>query len=419
LILNDNEFDAIVVGTGPGGATAARELSRRGKRVLMLERGGHAPRKESLFATAPLLNVVSVGDKLGTTRAITTGGTTAVYFAVAHVPPLETFRALGVDLTDAFEEAKSELPLAPLPDAFVGAQTKRMRDSAMQLGHPWVKRLMLVDQSKCPSGYTYESKWTAGRYVQDAESHGAMLVTRARVRKVLTEGKRAIGVEYTIEKDQTRQAFATKIILAAGATATPLILRDSGVHNVANRGFCVHPNVAVFGSVPGLNAGETFAGCEGADFEDDMSVGDANLGSTIYRMFMVGGGRLLRAFQHSRSVALGVMVRDEPGGELRDDGRYRKEISKRDLDRVEKGLAIARDIIRNAGGRNIFHTQVAAGHVTGAIRINDHVDSDLQTECENLHVCDGSLIPETTAVSPTLTLVCMGKYLAARLAPAL
>ena len=29
----------IVVGSGPGGATVARELARRGRRVLLLERG--------------------------------------------------------------------------------------------------------------------------------------------------------------------------------------------------------------------------------------------------------------------------------------------------------------------------------------------------------------------------------------------
>ena len=34
------EYDVIIVGTGIGGATVAREMALRGKRVLMLERGG-------------------------------------------------------------------------------------------------------------------------------------------------------------------------------------------------------------------------------------------------------------------------------------------------------------------------------------------------------------------------------------------
>lgn len=40
---NNKEFDAIVVGSGPGGATVARELSKRKKKALILERGGDAP----------------------------------------------------------------------------------------------------------------------------------------------------------------------------------------------------------------------------------------------------------------------------------------------------------------------------------------------------------------------------------------
>ena len=34
------EYDVIVVGTGTGGSTVAREMTHRGKKVLMLESGG-------------------------------------------------------------------------------------------------------------------------------------------------------------------------------------------------------------------------------------------------------------------------------------------------------------------------------------------------------------------------------------------
>ena len=43
-------LDAIVVGSGPGGATVAKELSQRNKKVLILEWGDNAPLTGSLLA---------------------------------------------------------------------------------------------------------------------------------------------------------------------------------------------------------------------------------------------------------------------------------------------------------------------------------------------------------------------------------
>lgn len=421
----NKEFDAIVVGSGPGGAAVARELSRKNKSVLILERGGNAPLKEGFVATASILDAVSVGDNMPAASALTTGGTTAVYFAVADFPPLETFRALGIDLSAALEEATRELPLTELPDALLGAQALKVRESALQLGYPWIKRTMLVDLAKCASGYAYDAKWTARSYVEEAVANGATLVNRARVLKVLVDDrKRAIGVEYRVrvskKEFEIRRAFGSKVVLAAGATASPAILRDSGIRNIGNRGFHCQPSFVVFGSVPGLKAGETFAASEGADFEEEgVFVGDANLARTLYRMFMLRSGRLIRAFSHSRSVGVGVMVRDEAGGGIQEDGRYFKQLKQEDLRKLEKGEQMARQIIANAGGKNVFKTPLSAARVGGVIRVNEHLDAKLQTEYENLHVCDGSVIPGDLKISPTLPLVCLGKYLAGHLSQAL
>jgi hypothetical protein len=417
-----DEFDAIVVGSGPSGATIARELSKRKKKVLILERGGDEPLTEGVRTMASILRAVSVGDKLSASRAFTTGGTTAVYFAVADSPPLEIFQSLGIDLALQLEEAEKELPLAVLPDELLGAQAIRVRESAMELGFAWKKNTMLIDLSKCRSGYAYDAKWNARSYVREAVEHGAVLVTRARVVKVLLEKGRAIGVEYRLLKKkkefELRQAFGAKIILAAGGAASPLILRESGMRNVAGRGFYCHPNLAVFGTLPGLKAGENFAASMGMEVEDGIGVGDANPARTMYRMFMLSQRRWIRAFLHSQSIGVGVMVKEGLGGELQEDGRYRKQLTKEDLEKLAKGEEIARRIISHAGAGHIFKSPVSAAHVGGAIKINEHVDANLETEYSNLHVCDGSVIPEEVKVSPALTLICLGKYLANCLAPA-
>ncbi|MDY6830422.1 MAG: NAD(P)-binding protein, partial [Thermodesulfobacteriota bacterium] len=47
-----SHYNAIIVGSGPGGATVARELTKQGKKVLILEWGGNAPIKGSMFQMA-------------------------------------------------------------------------------------------------------------------------------------------------------------------------------------------------------------------------------------------------------------------------------------------------------------------------------------------------------------------------------
>lgn len=417
-----SHFDAIIAGSGPAGATIARELSKRGKRVLVLERGGSGPLKEG-FGMASIVNGVSVGDGLAAMRAFTTGGTTAVYFAAAHLPPLDEFRALGIDLSAEVEEAKAELPLTELPDEILGAQAIRTRQSATQLGYAWDKSLMLVDLSKCRSGYSYEAKWNARTYLREAVEHGATLVTRARVTKVLVEDGRAVGVEYELRKGkkdvETCRATAAKVVLSAGAAASPFILKNSGMTQVLNSGFYCHPNLAVFGTVPGLKGGENFVGSMGTIVDGNIALGDANVSRTFFRMMMLRNRRFVRAFQHSRTIGVGAMVREGLGGGLREDGRYYKQLQKDDLDKLKKGEEMARRIVTNAGGRDLFTTAVSSAQIGGTIRIRKHVDETLQTETANLHVCDGSIIPETLQISPTLTLICLGKYLAKHLSKSL
>jgi choline dehydrogenase-like flavoprotein len=41
-----DHYDIIVIGSGPGGASAAQRLAPTGKRILMLERGDYLPRSQ-------------------------------------------------------------------------------------------------------------------------------------------------------------------------------------------------------------------------------------------------------------------------------------------------------------------------------------------------------------------------------------
>ena len=47
MTIDPNEYDLIVIGSGPGGASLAQRLAPTGKRILILERGSYLPREEA------------------------------------------------------------------------------------------------------------------------------------------------------------------------------------------------------------------------------------------------------------------------------------------------------------------------------------------------------------------------------------
>jgi choline dehydrogenase-like flavoprotein len=150
----DNDiYDCIVVGSGTAGAVIARELSGRGQKVLILERGKYLPLKETIWTLGSMFNEVQVADKLKDAKVYAAGGSSAMFMAVMDEPPIAVYRALGIDLQPAYDAIRQQVPLAEMPDALMSPQAHKVREAALALGYDWKKKLMLLDQSKC-SGAT-------------------------------------------------------------------------------------------------------------------------------------------------------------------------------------------------------------------------------------------------------------------------
>ncbi|MCP4163745.1 MAG: GMC family oxidoreductase [Deltaproteobacteria bacterium] len=415
-------YDLIVVGSGPSGATVAREMAISDKKVLLLEWGDNKPVKgtklQALSNTAiPGKSFFITKDMLGVTRGLTTGGSSVYYYATAFEPPVHVFKSYGIDLKNEIESVKRELPIKPLQDSFIGPNAKTLMNSAKSLGYDWQKLPKFIDTEKCKIncwkctyGCPHGAKWNARMYVEDGIKNGLELITGAKVRKAIIEKNKAVGIEYR-KSGKDYKVFADKIVISAGGIGSPLILKETGIENVGTD-FFFDPLISVMGTLPGLNGGREIPMAGGMHMEEDgYMMTDMAIPQMLYMGFTAQVFRFHKLFSHKNTLQIMIKAKDELGGNIGRNGGVHKSLTKRDRQKLMKGYKVAEKILKNAGAKDIFKSWYLAAHPGGTAKINEVVDKNLKTTFDNLYVCDCSVIPESWGLPPTLTLLALGKRL--------
>jgi choline dehydrogenase-like flavoprotein len=121
-----------------------------------------------------------------------------------------------------------------------------------------------------------------------------------------------------------------------------------------------------------------------------------------------------------------TMVSDENHGTAWVDAegrdRYSFQWSETERRRIDESLRFARDVLLAAGAKRVLQTGLLSTHVQGGCRmgsdparsaVNAHGESH---DIKRLFVGDGSVIPQTLSVNPSLTIMSLASRLAAYLA---
>jgi choline dehydrogenase-like flavoprotein len=423
----------IVIGSGPGGATVARELARAGEEVVVLEQGRdwrrspvygryagpllYADRHALLFTTGGL-NVI---------RPMMLGGATSMYCGCSALPADWWRRRYGIDLGSFAGAAAHELRIKPLPPELRGEASTRIAEAGLALGMPWHPQDKFMQPGRtaefdcgphCMLGCRCGAKWSAAEWIDDAVAHGARLMTRARVDRIHVGGGAVVAVDGQLRGEPFR-IESDRVIVAGGGIGSAILLRRSGFH-AAGRGMTMDTTALVYGYARGKGMG--------ADPPMTWSCPDDELGvlySTLidpwlmYPIIMASKGPTYPLTWHRWGRTLGVMIKlkDEVSGEVRSDGTIDKSLTRGDGERLRLAEEVARQILRQAGcdPDSIFTTPLRGTHPASTARIGHMVNTDLETEVEGLYVCDASVFPEALCRPTVLTIIALAQRLATKL----
>jgi choline dehydrogenase-like flavoprotein len=427
------QADVIVVGSGPGGATTARQLARAGKKVLLLERGiDYRPKKYygtylGALIYADRMSLLFTQEGLNIVHPLMVGGATSMYCGCAAPPPDWMKDKYGVDIDAEVAETIPELDIAPLPDPLLGSASTRIAQAGIALGYNWEPQLKFMKPArtkkfdcgaKCMLGCRCGAKWNAAEWVDEAVEAGADLRVKAKVSRVLVDGKKVLGVEGTLA-GRPFKAHAPIVILSAGGIGTPRILQASGFEQ-AGQGMTMDTTTMVYGFIKERGTGnEPPMTWSWENLEEGYMLSTLIDPWLLYPLITALKGPQYPLTWTKWNNTLGVMIKlkDSVSGGVFENGKISKPFVGDDRERQKSAEEICRRILKEAGAdpSSMFMTPLRGTHPSGTVRIGTMLDENLQTEVKGLYVCDASTFPEALARPTVLTIIGLGKRLAKHL----
>lgn len=263
------ETEICVIGSGAGGSVAAAELSRAGRQVLLLERGGYYGHQDYTGDEYDMLRRFSLGkglfatadNAIGLLAATCLGGTTVVNWNTSLRPGTDILAEwegqrgidglTGPEFGDALEAVERRLSVNT-EDSRHNPNNQALWDGATALGY----RVEVTPRNvrgctecgPCAYGCASGAKQDAlATFVQDAAEGGAHIIVRCAAERIVARAGAVTGVEATISDPESGRRHrldvrCRTVVLAGGAIFSPTLLLRSGLGNaMVGRGLRLHP----------------------------------------------------------------------------------------------------------------------------------------------------------------------------------
>ncbi|MBI2897799.1 MAG: GMC family oxidoreductase [Deltaproteobacteria bacterium] len=386
--------DAVVVGSGAGGAPFAAVLAEAGWDVALLEEGsfvrtedfdGDATRALRMLYRDSGASFVIGRPPILIAEGRCVGGSTVINGGMSWPTPpriLEDWSRRGItkigpkDMEPYFARAEHDMSVATQSPESIGRDTVLLATGARKLGWKVLdnrrNQKHCVGSNNCAFGCpTGAKRSTLVSYVPMAERAGARVYANFRVDRVLMRGKRAIGVAGRVvdhfgRKKARFRLLARATVIAGGAMQTPALLLRSGLKSPSGqlgRNLKLHPNIKAIALFDQQVRG--WHGVHQAhqirEFQDEglvMAVGNVPPG-IVAAAIEGSGARVKRVLdRYDNLVTAGVLVEDEGAGRVvagpggRPIATY--DLTARDGEKMRRGVSLLAQALFAAGAKKVI-----------------------------------------------------------------
>lgn len=477
--------DVVVVGSGAGGATVAAELAEAGYRVVVVEEGSYVSTEE--FTATPSTAIARMYRDAGASVALgvppvlyqegrVVGGSTVINGGMSWRTPEAVLarwqRDHQLPAIDAaamepfFARVERRISVGTQAPDSIGRDNELLQRGAQQLGWRVVDNLR--NQHHCPGSNNCAFGCPTGAkqsalvtYLPRALHFGATLLSDIAVSRVLTLGKRAIGIVGVARGDDQQRhrvtIYARLVIVACGAIATPALLARSKIRppsNMTGRRLSLHPNVKMIAQFDAPIKGwhGVHQAFQVREFQArGLLFAAVNLPPGLVAMGLGKTGADLAEVMatYDRMMISGMLLEDSSHGRVctlagRPQAFY--QLSRADAARLQQGMGLLAQLLFAAGARAILPpfagaptlrhvddvAQLASApmprralslftvHMMGTAAMGPASRAVTNAwgavhDCEGLYVTDASVFPGPIGVNPMETIMALATRTAAHL----